>query len=318
MTAADAGAVLAAGAVCWREGKKGVQVLVIHRGLREDVSFPKGKIDDGETIAEAAVREIREETGFAVTLGAPLGTTEYLLPNGRDKLVRYWAAEVDRDQLRRGRFRPSDEVDEIHWLSVEKARTLLTYERDTELLDRFQALVDRNHHRTFAAIVLRHAKAEIDSDEGDTARRLTSRGATQAGAIVGALAAFTPESVHSSPARRCLDTVKPLTKTLGLEIKTAAALSQAAWEGATGEDPRPALDRLVHKRIAKGRTAVFCTHSPVLPDLLDAIVAEAGGERDGRLTRAAILTTAEFTVVHIARSAQKPRVVAIESHAPLV
>ena len=73
MTAAT-GPVLAAGAVCWRlvDGKP--RILLVHRGDRADISLPKGKLDPGETLPQTAKREIQEETGLTVTLGAPLGT----------------------------------------------------------------------------------------------------------------------------------------------------------------------------------------------------------------------------------------------------
>ncbi|BDZ44871.1 NUDIX hydrolase [Naasia aerilata] len=316
MSVVGAAPILAAGAVCWRDGKSGIEVLLISRSRHEDVSLPKGKVDDRETLPRAAVREIREETGYAVTLGAPLGSTEYVIPGGRDKVVRYWAAEVGRRQLRRGRFRPSDEVDEIHWVPLAKARKRLTYDRDRDVLDRFATLVERNHHRTFAIIALRHAKAEGESGgAGDAARPLTSRGTAQADAIVSTLKAWEPRAILSSPAKRCRDTVTPLAKALRLDVKDAPALSQDAWEGG-GEPPAEALDRLIGKRIAKGKTAVLCSHSPVLPAILDSVVRHVGGERDGRLTRAAILTTAEFTVLHVASAKPDSGLVAMETHSP--
>ncbi|HEY8590573.1 MAG TPA: DNA mismatch repair protein MutT, partial [Naasia sp.] len=82
--------------------------------------------------------------------------------------------------------------------------------------------------------------------------------------------------------------------------------------------PREELDRFAAKRLARGRNAVLCTHSPVLPQLLDSIVTQAGGERDGRLTRAGILTTAEFTVVHLSAADPRGGVVALETHTPPV
>ena len=91
--------VLAAGAVCWRLHKGTIEVLLVHRDERSDVSLPKGKVDPGETPPQTAVREIREETGLKVTLGPPLGTTEYTLPGGREKRVFYWSAEVDDETL---------------------------------------------------------------------------------------------------------------------------------------------------------------------------------------------------------------------------
>ncbi len=318
MSIVDAGPVLAAGAVCWREGRSGVEVLLIYRPRHKDVSLPKGKVDDGETLPVAAVREIREETGYSVSLGPPLGLTEYLLPGGRDKVVHYWAAEVRRGQLRRGRFRPNDEVDQIEWVALGKARRRLTYPRDADVLDRFAELVHRHHHRTFPIIALRHAKAEPDSGEGDAARPLTSRGKQQAEALIPVLRAFNPKAILSSPAKRCVDTVKPLARMLELEIKRSPALSQEAWEGGTDEPPRAGLDKLLGKRISKRRATVVCSHSPVLTEILDAVVRRVHGERDGRLVRAGILATAEFTVLHLSTTDPESGLVAMESHAPLI
>lgn len=320
MTLTDTAPVLAAGAVCWREDRAGtVEVLLISRSRHDDVSLPKGKVDDTEALPAAAVREIREETGYGVTLGAPLGLTEYVLPGGRDKVVHYWCAEVPQTELRRGRFRPSDEVQAVEWVPLAKAARRLSYPRDRDVLERFATLVERNRHRTFALIALRHAKAEQDSPDGtDAARPLTSRGKRQAEAVVSALSAFAPEKILSSPAKRCLDTVRPLAAALGLEVRRNRMLSQEAWEGRGATEPRAELDKLAAKRVTRARTAVFSTHSPVLPVLLDAIVAQAGGERDGRLTRAAILTTAEFTVVHLAAADPRSGIVALETHTPPV
>ena len=78
--------ILAAGAVCWRLVGGVAKVLVVHRDSRADVSLPKGKVDPGEMLPQTAVREIAEETGLAITLGAPLGTVEYTLPGGREKI----------------------------------------------------------------------------------------------------------------------------------------------------------------------------------------------------------------------------------------
>ena len=52
--------VKAAGGVVRRDGR----IAVVHRPRYDDWSLPKGKLDPGETWEEAALREVREETGL--------------------------------------------------------------------------------------------------------------------------------------------------------------------------------------------------------------------------------------------------------------
>jgi len=286
---------------------------VVSRPRHGDVSLPKGKVDPGESLPQAAVREVAEETGFAVTLGPPLGTTEYSLPTGRDKTVVYWAAKVSKAELERGRFVPNAEVDRLEWVPLAKVRRRLTYERDGDVVQRFAELAVTGELEGFRLVVLRHAKAAFDSASGrDADRRLTPRGHAQAKAVVPALAAWGPTRVFSSTAARCVATVTPFARSAGLEVRTTDAISQDGWEAA-GHDPA-AIRALVEKRVDKGRTAVLCSHAPVLPEILEQIAEVTGSANGGRMTRAGILGTAEFTVVHLAAAAPH-RILAIETHA---
>ena len=126
----DSGAVRAAGGVIVRPGDHGRrEVAVVHRPLRDDWSFPKGKLEMGETFEAAALREVREETGIRCMLGRFVGHTRYRDRKDRLKIVAYWVMEPLR-----GRFRANDEVDELRWLNLGEAARLLSYERDRELL----------------------------------------------------------------------------------------------------------------------------------------------------------------------------------------
>jgi 8-oxo-dGTP diphosphatase len=228
-------AVYAAGAVIWRliEGK--LMVLVIHRTAYADVTLPKGKVDPGETLAETAVREVFEETGIRVRLGIPVGVSHYRMPNKRQKIVHYWAAEATDDAIRTSAFVPNKEIAALEWVTPKRALGYLSYPVDVEILENYLRFVDDGVLETFPIIALRHAKAvpRPDWKGPDAARPLTARGAKQAGVIVGPLRAFGVRKIISSTAVRCVTTVTPLAVALGRTVQRTDAISQEAWEAGT-------------------------------------------------------------------------------------
>lgn len=121
--------VRAAGGIPVRVGAAGTELLVVHRPRYDDWTFPKGKLDPGETEQQCAVREVWEETGLEVTLGADLASVHYVDHRGRPKTVRYWVMAVVG-----GAFEPNDEVDEVRWVPLEQVGALLTYDIDRALL----------------------------------------------------------------------------------------------------------------------------------------------------------------------------------------
>jgi 8-oxo-dGTP pyrophosphatase MutT (NUDIX family) len=129
---ADERVVRAAGGVPWRVLDDFVEVAVVHRPKYDDWTFPKGKLDAGETYRDAARREVFEETGLDVVPGEELVSVSYRDASGRKKTVRYWEMRVDG-----GDFTPNDEVDELRWVAVSGAGRLLTYRHDDELVASF-------------------------------------------------------------------------------------------------------------------------------------------------------------------------------------
>jgi 8-oxo-dGTP diphosphatase len=120
----DTSVVRAAGGIVERDGR----VLLVHRPEYEDWSFPKGKLVEGESWEEGALREVEEETGLRCELGEEAGRTRYVDSRGRNKEVRYFrmtSADEPRAQ---------NEVDEVRWVEPDAAAGLLSYERDRSLL----------------------------------------------------------------------------------------------------------------------------------------------------------------------------------------
>ena len=122
--------IRAGGGLVVRKSGGSMEVALVHRPAREDWSYPKGKLDEGETLEDCALREVLEETGLVFRLGRFLGHTEYHDRKNRPKVVAYWVMTVERDEG----FAANDEVDELRWLSLDGASTLLSYPRDGELL----------------------------------------------------------------------------------------------------------------------------------------------------------------------------------------
>ena len=113
-----------------RAGREGPEVLLVHRPEYDDWTFPKGKLERGETEEQCALREVEEETGLRCTLGRELESTTYRDAKGRRKRVRYWLMEVESGELG---F--DNETDDARWLSPGKAAEMLSYSRDIDVLN---------------------------------------------------------------------------------------------------------------------------------------------------------------------------------------
>ncbi|MGJ4844446.1 MULTISPECIES: NUDIX hydrolase [unclassified Leifsonia] len=307
-------AIYAAGALCWRVVDEKIVVLVVHRTKYGDVTIPKGKVDPGETLPQTAVREIHEETGLQVALGVPLGVSTYPISSGREKIVHFWAAEVGDKAIAQSTFVPNAEIAAIEWVTLKKARGYLTYERDVEILDAFEKLVRQGVTSTFALIALRHGKAAPrgDWDGPDASRPLTDRGVKQACSDVPTITAWRPKRIITSDAVRCVGTVAPLAAATGVKPRHEPGISQDAYEEGRGE-----VRGVIGKRVRSRKTAVLCSHGPVLPEIMREIALATGTMPGAYLNDAADLDTGGFSIVHLSASNPASGIISIETYAPV-
>ena len=238
--------VRAAGAVVTR---KGGEVLLVHRPKYDDWSFPKGKLDRGEHVVTAAVREVAEETGLDVRLGPALTRQRYRMSNGRWKAVDYWTARVaGSDDV--SRYRPNDEIDAVEWVDWKDAQERLTYAYDRDTLAEARPL----RRRTRALAVLRHAEARSRNGwkKDDRRRPLVRLGETQSQRLVPLLAAFDVTVAHTSSSTRCVQTVMPYVDVTGWPVKLYDELSEEGRHGRGRRRPRRRVPRRRPRRRERG------------------------------------------------------------------
>jgi 8-oxo-dGTP pyrophosphatase MutT (NUDIX family) len=125
----------AAGGVVLRAGAHGQEVALLGRLNDGSWVLPKGTPDQGETLEETAMREVREETGLDVRIIRPLGDMSYSFAATGErvhKIVHFFLMEQTGGD-------PSlhdAEYDEVRWVAVPEARRMLTFATYRDVLDR--------------------------------------------------------------------------------------------------------------------------------------------------------------------------------------
>ena len=287
----------AAGAVLWRPAGRGAQVAVVHRPKFDDWSFAKGKVEPGEHVLLAAVREVAEETGLRVTLGRRLPEVRYRTA-GAVKRVDYWVAST---AVSAAGFAANNEIDQLVWLPASRAGARLSYQRDLQTLRDFRA----GPLRTSPMILLRHASAGSKSawHSDDASRPLDSDGKKDAKLLAALLQCFGDCRVLSSPAERCVATVRPYAASAGttVEIESALDVTDGSDAGPGGVAAKTAV-----QLAADEQPVVVCAHRENLPVLIKAACAQLGAVAPA--DRA--LRKGEFVVLHRAAG----RLAGVERH----
>ena len=104
-------------------------------------ALPKGKIDPGESAAEAAMREVREETGVEGRVVEKLGDVRYTYTATWEgakgerifKIVSFFLLQAGRGRIDEIDDAMRIEVDEARWLPLDEAPRLLTHKGEREM-----------------------------------------------------------------------------------------------------------------------------------------------------------------------------------------
>ncbi len=313
-------AIESAGALVWRELNGALEVLLVHRPSYNDWSWPKGKVDTGESAPAAAVREVAEETGQPIVLGMPLPRLEYLTRAGYRKRVHYWAAhQMPQSSAVVGAREPvadvdTDEIDAQQWITADQAPAVLTWADDIVPLTALIDAWDQGWLTSAPVIIARHTSARRRASwaDGEETRPLSPHGYVDAARMLPVLSAYGVTSVITSPWRRCLDTSTPYAHALGVEPELAPQLTEDAHR-AHPKHVREVIDSVLQA----GIPTVVCTHRPVLKTVL-AELREAVRKplRSAIPAKNPYLTAGSVLVNHVVQGPKGPRIIAAELFRP--
>ncbi len=120
---------VSAGGVVLRDGPAGTEVVICGRDSDGVWGLPKGTPDEGESLEEAAVREVSEETGLEVEIIKKIGVVEYWFTHGG---VRYhkWVHHYLMRPTGGDTANHDSEYDRVAWLPIDEAMRTLTFDND--------------------------------------------------------------------------------------------------------------------------------------------------------------------------------------------
>lgn len=273
-----------------KEQLNSIEVCIVHRPKYDDWSWPKGKLEQGESHRHAAVREISEETGVPIALGPYLGDVEYPLADegkktrhSHDRTVdtkhsMYWMAKpisiADAERLTDafGPVQRADvgEINDVVWVSPREARKKLTHSTDKDILATFVDRIEEGAATAQNLLLVRHAKAESrKSWKGTDANRpITPKGAAAAFALNRELACYSPDRLATSPWLRCQETLQVLSWQTGLPLEYVGELTEDAFADHPSKS-WVAFRNQIERTLNERQTTAICMHRPVIGGMFD-------------------------------------------------
>jgi 8-oxo-dGTP pyrophosphatase MutT (NUDIX family) len=143
-----------AGGVVHRSEGGPPEIVLVHRRVPPLWALPKGTPDAGETLAETAIRETREETGLQVEIEEPITAISYFFVHRRTrfhKTVHFFLMRPIG-----GRLEDHDhEFDEVRWVLIDEALELMTHATEREVVQRAAEILAKRSEVELAVPVTR-------------------------------------------------------------------------------------------------------------------------------------------------------------------
>ena len=124
---------LAVSAAIFRDGK----VLIVRRTrppAQNIFTLPGGAVETGETLTQAVVREVKEETALDIEPVALAGFREVILPDKTGRVERHFVVLCFAAHYRAGTATPNEELAELRWVDPAEVSQLRTTEGLAEII----------------------------------------------------------------------------------------------------------------------------------------------------------------------------------------
>lgn len=129
--------LVSSGGVVYRRGVGQIEVVICGRHEPARWSLPKGTPNEGESLEETALREVREETGLDPALVESLGSINYWFVRPEDKARCSKTVHFFLMTCQGGSVAGHDpEFDEVRWVSADEAMRCLTFANEVNVLHR--------------------------------------------------------------------------------------------------------------------------------------------------------------------------------------
>lgn len=123
-----------AGAIILSEDKK--DILLIYRGKQKDYTFPKGHVEENESLEEAMTREVKEETGLTIKeIFTKLPPLIYTDSSNKETSTYYWLCSVS------GSMNIEKAGDNLEWIPINEVKDKLSYENLKEYFESIKNLI---------------------------------------------------------------------------------------------------------------------------------------------------------------------------------